>query len=189
MPTAAVRAGMRLTIEELQALPDDGNRYELIDGVLFVTPAPNRSHQGILGELFLLIAPYAKQAGLDTYFAPVDVPFGDDTLVQPDLSVQPRLPDGRRALRFEDVGRLLLAVEVVSPSSRRTDRREKRQLYQREGVPVYWVVDGAAELVEVWTPGATAPVIEREQVQLTFPGASAPLVIHLPAIFRQHSAT
>ena len=184
MATAAIQAGKRLTLAELQALPDDGYRYELIDGVLFVTPSPTYGHQGILGRLFFLLYPYARDAGCDAYLAAADVTFGPATCVQPDLFVIPRRVDGRRAERFEDVGRLLLAVEVSSPSSSDTDRRQKRDLYMREGVPAYWVVDAGTQSVEVWRPGLKAPDIERERLELRLPGAAAPLVIHLPDLFR-----
>jgi Uma2 family endonuclease len=184
MATTAIQAGMRLTLEELHALPDDGNRYELIDGVLFVTPAPTLGHQGVLGDLFVLVHPYAKAAGHDAYLAPADVTFGPATCVQPDLFVIPRRADGARAQRFEDVGHLLLAAEAISPSSRVTDRREKRDLYMREGVPVYWIVDGESETVEVWRPGRDTPDVERERLELHLPGAASPLVIHLPDLFR-----
>ena len=184
MATAAIRTGMRLTLDELHALPDDGNRYELIDGVLFVTPSPRLSHQHVLDRLFVLLHPYAQDAGYGAYYAPVDVQFSPTTLVQPDLLIVPRRADGTRAQRFEDVGHLLLAVEAISPSSRLTDRREKRDLYLREGVPVYWIVDGDAETVEVWGPGLDAPELERERLELHLPGAAASLLIDLPGLFR-----
>jgi Uma2 family endonuclease len=184
MATAAIQAGMRLTLEELHALPDDGKRYELIDGVLFVTPSPTYGHQGIAGRLFYVLYPYARDAGFDAYHAAADVAFGPATCVQPDVFVIPRRADGTRAQRFEDVGRLLLSVEVISRSSSRTDRREKRDLYQREGVPVYWIIDGEHSTVEVWRPGLEAPELERERLTLHLPGAAAPLVIDLPDLFR-----
>lgn len=184
MATAAIQAGMRLTLTELQALPDDGNRYELIDGALFVTPSPTLGHQDIGGRLFVRLHPYATTAGCNAYYAPADVTFGPATCVQPDLFIIPKRADGTAASRFEDVGRLLLAVEVISPSSSRTDRRQKRDLYMREGVPAYWVVDAGTQSVEVWRPGLGAPDLERERLELRLPGAAAPLVIHLPDLFR-----
>jgi len=183
MATSAIRAGSRLTLEELHALPEDGNRYELIDGELFVTPAPTLRHQDAAGRLYRLIAPFAETSRCDAYFAPADITFASHTLVQPDLFILPRRTDGVRAERFEDVGRLLLAVEVVSPSSRRTDRNQKRRLYEREGVPTYWIVDQEQRVVEVWGPDGEACRVERESLELDLPGAAAPLVITLPALF------
>ncbi len=91
------------TADMLDALPD-GQRYEVIDGELFVTPAPRDIHQFAIGELHLLLAPYAKLAGIDRLFAPSAVRFSDRREVQPDLLARPRMPDGRRAARFADVG-------------------------------------------------------------------------------------
>jgi len=183
MATAAVRAGSRLTLEELHELPEDGNRYELIDGELFVTPAPTLGHQDAAASLYVLLRAFARASGCDAYLAPADITFSSHTLVQPDLFILPRREDGSRAGRFEDVGRLLLAVEVISPSSRRTDRNQKRWLYQREGVPAYWVVDTQQRAFEVWGPGSETCQVERESVQLVLPRCAAPLVIHLPAFF------
>ncbi|MBC8086155.1 MAG: Uma2 family endonuclease [Phycisphaerae bacterium] len=143
------------TVAMLNELPDDGNRYETIDGELFVTPAPSIVHQRAASQLFLLIAPYAERAGLDPYFAPTAITFSERREVQPDVLVLPRMPNGRRASRFEDVGSLLLAVEILSPSSLRSDRNEKRWLYQDEGVPMYWIVNIDARTIEQWTPATT----------------------------------
>jgi Uma2 family endonuclease len=147
------------TVAMLGELPDDGKRYEIIDGELFVTPAPSMVHQRASTELFLLLAPYAQALGLDPYFAPTAVTFSERREVQPDVLVLPRMPNGRHASRFEDVGSLLLAVEILSPSTVRTDRSEKRWLYQDEQVPVYWIVDTDARTIEQWTPAATNPEI------------------------------
>jgi Uma2 family endonuclease len=183
MATAAVRAGIRLTLEELHALPEDSNRYELIDGELFVTPAPTYRHQDTAGRLYHLSLPVVDAARCNAYLAPADITFANHTLVQPDLFILPRREDGSRAGRFEDVGRLLLAVEVISPSSCLTDRNQKRRLYQRDGVPAYWVVDTQQRAFEVWGPGSETCQVERESVQLVLPRCAAPLVIHLPAFF------
>ena len=145
------------TVAMLGELPDDGNRYETIDGELFVTPAPSIVHQRALSKLFQLIAPYAERLGLDPFVAPTAVTFSERREVQPDVLVLPRMPNGRRVSRFEDVGVLLLAVEILSPSSLRTDRDEKRWLYQDERVPVYWIVDIDSRVIEQWTPAATQP--------------------------------
>src|SRR5687768_917983 len=129
------------TVEEVQALPDDGNRYEVIDGELFVTPAPAWRHQDAVGALYLILAPYCTSLGTaHAYVSPADVHCGPRTLVQPDLFVVP-LIEGRKPLRWEEAGRLLLAVEILSPTTARADRNVKRRLYQREGVPDYWIVD------------------------------------------------
>ena len=80
-------------------------------------------------------------------------------MLQPDLLAMPRTANGRLAERFADVGRLLLAVEVLSPGSRRTDKRVKRPVYQEENVPEYWIIDTKSRSIERWTPGASLPEV------------------------------
>src|SRR5262245_4031036 len=110
------------TVADLETLPDDGNRYEVIDGELLVTPAPALPHQAAVGELHLLIAPYVTAHKLGyTFMAPADVVFSPRRGVQSDVFVTPPI-DGRRPKR---VDRLLLAAEVLSPSTARADRVKK----------------------------------------------------------------
>jgi len=172
------------TVEMLNALPDDGQRYEVIDGELFVTPAPAFVHQWAVDELAWLLGPYVKAVGLTLLTAPAAVTFSKVREVQPDLLVIPRLPNGRRASRFEDVGVLLLAVEVLSPSSLRTDRREKRWLYQRERVAEYWIVDTDERGIERWTPDATEPEVLRSSLSWQPVIAHEPLVVDVEEYFR-----
>ena len=172
------------TVEMLNALPDDGQRYEVIDGELFVTPAPSIVHQVAVYELAFLLRSYVKNVGLTLLAAPVAVTFSKRREVQPDLLVMPRLPNGRRASWFGDVGVLLLSVEVLSPSSSRTDRREKRWLYQQESVPEYWIVDTDARSLERWTPDATEPEILRHSLSWQPLIAHEPLIIDLEQYFR-----
>ena len=106
------------TVEMVRALPDDGNRYEVIDGELFVTPAPSVFHQRAVVELLYLVGPYVKAHGIgEALIAPADVVvYGPRKFVQPDLFVVP-LVDGTLMRAWTDVGRLILAVEVISPST------------------------------------------------------------------------
>lgn len=171
------------TADKLALLPDDGNRYEVIDGELFVTPAPGRRHQRALAELYLLIGPYAKAIGLDALFAPTAVRFSEQREVQPDLLVMPCLADGRPAALFEDVGVLTLAVEVLSPYSVRTDRFTKRALYQAQRVPEYWIVDCDERTVERWTPDAGAADVRSDALVWQPLPTHAPLVIDLAQYF------
>ena len=143
------------TAEMLNDLPDDGCRYEVIDGELFVTPAPSVVHQRAASRLFVLIAPYAIRLGLDPLFAPTAVRFSKVREVQPDVLVAPAPLDGKLLPKMKSVGTLLLAVEVLSPGSTRTDRYEKRRLYQDENVRDYWIIDTDSRVIERWTPGAT----------------------------------
>lgn len=146
------------TIDDVHALPDDGNRYEVIDGELFVTPAPALVHQRAVFELAGLLRDYlAPQHFAEVLIAPADVVFTPRRAVQPDLFVLP-LIGGRRATVFADVGRLLLAVEVLSPSTARADRVRKRRLYREERVGEYWLIDLDARVIERSTP--TDPRVE-----------------------------
>ncbi len=170
------------TVEMVHALPDDGNRYEVIDGELFVTPAPTFEHQEAVIVLCGLLRAYASSLGLWTAVAPAEVYVTPRRELQPDLLVMPKL-EGRRPARFEDVGRLTLAVEVLSPSTVRADRFVKRRKYQELGVPEYWVVDLGNRLVERWRLGADEPeVLSSHLLWQPEPHAEA-LEVDLPAFF------
>ena len=172
------------TVDEVRALPDDGNRYEVIDGELFVTPAPSWPHQRAAFHLARLLAPHAEQLALECLIAPAEVAFSQRRSVEPDVFVVP-LVHARPATCFEDVQRLVLAVEVISPSTARADRYRKRHLYQSEDVPEYWIVDPDARFVERWRPGDDAPEILVESLAWTPQEDVEPLVIDLVALFRR----
>jgi Uma2 family endonuclease len=145
------------TVERALALPEDGNRYEVLDGELFVTPAPTWRHQSVLEALHARLRAYVTEHRLGwTRFSPADIVFSPRRLLQPDLFVVP-WKDGGPPRTWADVRSLLLAVEVLSPSTARADRHRKRLLYQNEGVSEYWIVDGDARLVERWRPGDERP--------------------------------
>lgn len=147
------------TVEALQALPDDGQRYEVVAGELLVTPAPSWGHQDLAAWLHIRLQAYLQEDPVGhVKFAPQDIVVDDMTLVQPDLFVVP-LIEGRRPRSWDEAGRLLLAIEIVSPSSGRADRVVKRRLYQRMAVPEYWIVDPDARLVERWRPGDERPEV------------------------------
>ncbi|HEX4935430.1 MAG TPA: Uma2 family endonuclease [Gemmatimonadaceae bacterium] len=170
------------TVEERNALPDDGNRYEVVDGELLVTPAPSLLHQRAAFELAVVLKPFALRRGFECVIAPADVAFSPRRVVEPDVFVMPLL-HGKLAQRFEDVGRLVLAVEIVSPSSARADRYVKRRLYQLEGVPEYWIVDADARFVERWRPGDEVPDIVTEVLAWAPADCEEPLDIDLRAYF------
>lgn len=174
------------TLEMLHALPDDGNRYELIDGELLVSPAPSWTHQRVLARLFELLAPYARAAGrCEVLFAPGAVQFNERRELQPDLTGWrfSSGPDG--AAVVGDERRLILTVEVLSPSTARYDRYKKRPVFQEHQVPEYWIVDGDARLVEVWRPGDSEPEVCIDALRWQPEATVAPLVIDLPLLFRQ----
>jgi Uma2 family endonuclease len=134
-----------LTRADLESMPDDGHRYELVDGTLVVTPAPSPRHQIVLLQLTRRLAD-ACPADLRVLFAPLDVALGDDTVLQPDLLVARRSDLTERDLP----GAPLLAVEVLSPSTRRIDLTLKRSRYEAAGCPSYWVVDPDEPSLTAW---------------------------------------
>ena len=170
------------TVERVQALPADGNRYELVWGELLVSPAPRKGHQDVVRRLDRLLVEYcgAHQLG-DVYDLAADISWSDDTLVQPDVFVISKRY--AEAKEWSEVKHLDLVVEVLSPSTAKHDRFQKRKLYQSQGVGTIWLVDADKRFVEVWTPEATFPTRETEQVTWHPEGAIGPLVIELAALF------
>jgi Uma2 family endonuclease len=175
-------ATLYYTADMVRSLPEDGNRYETVHGELLVTPSPRALHQLALGRLVLALGNYLRDHPFGALFAsPADISWTPDTLVQPDLFVV-SLTEAR-TLDWARMQTLLLAIEVLSPSSVRADRFTKRRLYQEQRVPLYWVVDCDAESVEVWTPESLFPVLEKERLTWHPEGARSPCNIDLQEIF------
>ena len=128
--------GRPLTRVDLDTMPDDGHRYELLDGVLLVSPAPRPRHQDMLGGLLVLLRTN-RPSHLKVLCAPLDVVLAEDTVLEPDLLVAPKTQFTDRDLP----GPPLLAVEVLSPSTRRFDLLLKRDRFQAAGVASYWLCD------------------------------------------------
>jgi Uma2 family endonuclease len=171
------------TAEDVRALPEDGNRYECIDGVLLVTPAPRPRHQRACLELVYTLGAFVRQHALgELLCSPADIELQPGTLVQPDLFVY-RTAGGVRAQAWRDITGLLLAIEVLSPGTARRDRGLKREFYQRTGVGEYWIVDLDARLVERWTAGSERPEILRDSLRWSPQGRDATLEIALPEFF------
>jgi Uma2 family endonuclease len=146
---------IRWTLEMVRALPDDGNRYELLDGTLLVSPAPSRRHQRAVGLLFTILEPYTRTNGIgETLMSPADIELSPTRMVQPDVFV---IPADVPTSSWQDVTRLLLIAEVLSPSTARWDRIEKRSAYQDKNVPEYWVVDMDTRVFEKWRPTDQRP--------------------------------
>jgi len=147
------------TREEVLALPDDGNRYELIDGELLVTPAPRLVHQRAVLALSVRLKPYVETHGLGSLvLAPADLDFRRGYSAQPDLSVVPPV-HGRPPLEWDECGVPIFIAEIQSPSTARYDRTIKRPAYQRAGVEQYWIVDCDSRIVERWEPRDQRPEI------------------------------
>lgn len=137
------------TVDDLDQIPDDGLHYELLDGVLLVSPAPVPVHQRVVTRLAVLLGPICPPH-LEVFVAPLDWRPDRSTSLQPDLLVVRRDLIGEKNV----TGRLELAVEVASPSTRRKDAVLKRSKYQDAGVASYWVIDpgmdGAEPSITAW---------------------------------------
>lgn len=173
----------RWTREEVLALPDDGNRYELIDGTLLVSPRPRYLHQRALIGMVMLLEPYVRTHRIGSLaISPADLDFDSSQVLQPDLFVG-ALIDGREPAEWKDVGVPFLVVEILSPSTERYDRFTKRHFYQRSGVATYWIVDLDAGAVEVWTPADEHATIVRDTLTWHPDRSVPPLAIDLPEYF------
>jgi Uma2 family endonuclease len=139
------------TYEDLTALPDDGRRYEITEGVLYEMPGPNGEHSTAVMNLITLPLPFLTSIGAYMRTAPTDVFMSGTNLVQPDVLVV--LPDGPAWVSTRGVeGPPDLIVEVLPPSNGGHDTLTKRALYGRAGVREYWIVDPEARTVEVLAP-------------------------------------
>jgi len=145
----------QITWQDVQQLPDDGNRYEAIEGDLHVTPAPSIRHQRISMRLVLALDELLVQPGLGELFhAPVGVEFpATEEGVQPDVVF---VSNERRGIVAEKwmMGPPDLVIEILSPTTARRDRGIKLRLYERQRVAEYWVVDPEHDAVDVWRFGA-----------------------------------
>jgi len=170
----------RWTLEELHRLPDDGNKYELVRGELFVTPAPSPVHEAIINTIAGVLHPYIAAHGLGQIFRPRSAVRLEDSETEPDLTV-------RRALRppptdWADMPLPILIVEVLSPTTRRRDRVQKRSLYSDNSIPDYWIVDGEARTIYVVRPGEHDE-ITTDTLTWTPTGATAALHIDVQRLF------
>lgn len=139
----------RFTIEMLDDFPDDGTRYELLEGILLVTPAPSRAHQLVATRLATALSVALAPSGLADVVAVGAIQRGERTQLQPDILVMPSA--GPATDDWRKVRGWWLAVEVLSRSSRIYDREVKRAAYLALGVEEYWVVDTRDCFVESWS--------------------------------------
>ncbi|MEO8972826.1 MAG: Uma2 family endonuclease [Ktedonobacteraceae bacterium] len=138
------------TYAHYAALPDDGQHYEIVHGVLFMTPAPSGAHQDTVGEIYTHLRTHVKLTGLGLVrFAPFDVELAFDMVVQPDVLVVLNT-NLDKVLDSRIIGAPDLVVEVASPGTATRDRREKYDAYAMAGVPEYWIADPVAHSVEVF---------------------------------------
>jgi Uma2 family endonuclease len=176
----------RWTAREVRELVDQNPmwtpRYELVDGELLVTPAPRLVHQEAVADLLVRLREFlATEPVGHALVSPADVELEPEFLTQPDVFVMP-LDEWTRVRHAHIVNKLLVAVEVLSPSSAGHDRVRKRPGYQRN-VGEYWIVDLDARLVERWRPEDQRPEILTEVLEWQPAGAASALRIDLPTYF------
>jgi Uma2 family endonuclease len=173
------------TVEMLDALPDDGNRYEIIDGELFVTPAPSDVHQLVVGALQARLRAYLRPFNVGRALAsPADVRRGDrhKNRVQPDVFAVRLMASGRPPYPFEQSD-LLLAVEVESPGNREYDYHTKRKLYLSNGIPEYWIVSPDTRTFARWRASGDAAELLTDRIEWQPAAMPTPLIIDIPEFF------
>jgi Uma2 family endonuclease len=137
-----------LGYDDFWSVPDDGNRYEILDGEMFVTPLPSLRHQTVSARLHHVLSDYAKRRDLGVVIAaPVGVILGEHRQVQPDLLVIRKENYGLINSK-EIVGPPDLVIEILSPTTVRRDRLQKATLYAASKIPYYWIVDPQNETIE-----------------------------------------
>lgn len=175
------------TVEQLDELIERREgytpRYELADGELLVTPSPSNRHQRIAFELAVLMREYVMLHQLgEVRLGPGAVRLDRASYFEPDVYVVPAV-NGRRQASAIAVTRVLLAIEVLSPSSARHDRITKRRYFQKHGVPDYWVVDGEACAFECWRPGDERAMLVDDVLTWRPQGTSTSLQLDITAFF------
>jgi Uma2 family endonuclease len=187
LPPTAPTPSAEWTADELWAFterqPSYWQRYELVDGELLVSPSPGVPHHDVQQEIAVRLHAYLKAQRIGRLFqAPADLRVALGNVVQPDLSVVPWTPGTPRPRQWSDIARVLLTIEILSPSTARHDRLVKRRFYARMQIPEYWIVDPDTRLVERCLPDGRAEVLG-DALRWHPEGAAEPFVLELPAFF------
>ncbi len=174
----------RYTIAEIDAWPDDGNRYELVGGVLIVNPPPGVPHEITINRVLVRLVTAFGDPQVAHVVGRSEVRRDPDTRLEPDILVFPAghaIPE-----KWIDIRDWWLAVEVHSPSSRYYDRDTKRAAYLALGVPEVWLVDPQHREITVWTRGAADPLVYRagDTLRWARPELPAPVEIAVAELFR-----
>lgn len=168
------------TIDEMYRLPDDGNKYEVVRGELFVTPAPTDEHETISARLTRILDAYVAANDLGFVYRPRAVMRFEGSEVEPDLMV--RKPQGSRRAHWADAPTPTLIVEILSGSTRRRDFNQKRELYMDAGVHEYWIVDPEGDRIRSIRRDRP-DVIATDVLVWTPRGVARPLEISVPEVF------
>jgi Uma2 family endonuclease len=168
------------TLDELHRLPEDGNKYELIRGELFVTPPSSVDHEEVLSRLSAILTAYVEKHGLGRVYHPRAVIRFEGSEAEPDLMVRAISP-GIHGNAWEALPPPLLVVEAMSPTTRRRDLVNKREYYLDAGVREYWILDDERREVRVIRPGEPDVVARESLVWRT--AAAEELVFEVGALF------
>jgi Uma2 family endonuclease len=168
------------TVDDLEGFPNDGNRYEILDGVLLVTPGPSLGHQMIANRIQARLSVAIQFPGLAHVVGPGVVVRMPNTQLQPDILVFPARLTPK--LDWRKIEEHWLAVEVLSRSSRIYDRDFKKDAYFALGVKQVWLVDRWTKTIEVWR-SPRSKIVADETVRWRAPGSTALLPLDVPEIF------
>lgn len=151
MSVSVLKEKIRFTYKDYLSLPDDGKRYQVIEGEISMVPAPAPYHQDILWKLLVLLRIFVEERGLGrVYFAPCDVVLSEEDIVQPDIFFIAK--EREHIITEKNIqGAPDLVIEILSPFTAKLDKTAKLKLYERSGVKEYWLVDPDREEIEVLT--------------------------------------
>jgi Uma2 family endonuclease len=168
------------TLEELHRLPDDGNKYEVIRGELFVTPPPSVDHEEVLARLSAILTTYVERYGVGRVYRPRAVIRFEGSEAEPDLMVRP-VTLGVHGNAWEKLPPPLLVVEALSPTTRRRDLVNKREYYLDAGAGEYWVLDIERREIRIIRREKADVVVRDSLVWRSV--AAEPLVLDVAALF------
>ncbi len=172
------------TVADLEELPDDGNRYEILHGELLVTPMPVAWHQRIASRLSVAFGNWCKQVGGWESFAPGGVYIDQTSWLEPDLSVQ-QVPASGPVADWREMQPPVLVIEILSPSTTTRDRHRKRPAYLAHGVAEVWLFDIDAKTVEMWTAQSEFPQLHSTTIAWAPISDSPALTIELADLFAE----
>ena len=173
------------TLEEVHSLPDDGNKYELVRGQLFVTPAPAGGHEAILARLSRVLEPYVAANRLGLLFHPRAIVRFEGSEVEPDLMVRDPWPGDEED--WDTAPLPILVAEVFSDSTRRRDQEQKRDLYMDAAIAEYWMIDLERRTVTIARPGQSDESVH-DMLVWHPAGADASLTIQLAVLFARRGS-
>lgn len=150
------------TLDDLHRLPDDGNKYEVVRGELFVTPPPSTDHEDVIARLNRILVPYVEANGLGHVYLARSVVRFEGSEVEPDVSVRESIRGFGN--RWQDAPTPILTVEVLSGATRRRDPGPKRALYRDAGIAEYWIVDRERRSILVIKADAADCLVTDEMV-------------------------